>query len=442
MARTVGGTSYTRQLKLLVLDAADAGGRTVRAAAAEPNPAQDWPDAGVVSAPEFGVALTRPEGLTPLPLADQALPTLELFARLVGRSQARVRVAAIRDLAMQSMAGVELVDLQRALDWLEPRSASRTVAQLRGAGLLELDADQSYRLPRSGRVVGALCAALMVPQVDYGGIVRALGRLVSFTRDLGGDETQALVPFRIAVAVCEEDLLELRRLLDDYSIESLRSAAELGKLHATHMQELLAEQQQSHPVLGADPRWLALSDRASRVVASLFRLSTEVLQLLAEVAEQRLRGGSRLDRDDVRAYIIATPLSVLAGLLGDRLVDPARVSPYDLTEGLRVLDVVWRAAARRRPVPPEPTALDTRPLPPAPPDLGEEMAAALVRVAQGGGGWSRRWSWVAPGATRPGGLVGCWRRGPATALPGRIACRLWWSSWRAWRRSDATRWRP
>jgi len=335
-----------------------------------------------------GVApeLARPEPLTPLPLADRALPTLALFQHLTAAAHARYRVAALRDLATRSILGMSLDDLQECLPWLQPRSATRVVGQLRAGGLLDQDGDRTYRLPAAARVVGALCAALMVPEVDYSGIVRALGRLVAFTRDLGGDEQAALVPFRMALAVCEEDVLLLRRLLEDHSLVALGEAAELGHRHATHMRELLGEQQGSHPTLGADPDWIALSDRANQVVAKLLALSAAVLQSLAEVAEGQLRGGGRLERGDLRAYVAATPLAELAGVLGAPIREPPRLLAYQPGDGLARLDATWAAAARRRPVAPTPQPLGIAAIPPAPPDLADEMANALVAMADAGGG--------------------------------------------------------
>jgi hypothetical protein len=298
--------------------------------------------------------LTRPEALTPLPLADCALPTLALFERLAGGTQARYRVATLRDLATRSILGMSLDDLQAALPWLQPRSATRLVSQLRDGGLLDQDADRSYRLPAPARVVGALCAVLMVPEVDYSGIVRALGRLMSVTRDLGGDEQAALVPFRMALAVCEEDVLLLRRLLEDHSVAALGEAAELGHRHAAHMRELLGEQQGSHPALGADPEWISLSDRANQVVARLLALSAAVLASLAEAAEGRLRGGGRLERDDIRAFVAATPPAELASVLGTAWLEPPRLLAYLPSEGLARLDATWeRPAAVARSHPPQ-----------------------------------------------------------------------------------------
>jgi hypothetical protein len=352
-------------------------------------------EAGAPGAPPGGsgepgtrgsLQLTRPEALTPLPLADRALPTLALFERLAGGAQARYRVATLRNLATRSVLGMSLDDLQAALPWLQPRSATRLVGQLRDGGLLDQDADRSYRLPAAARVVGALCAVLMVPEVDYSGIVRALGRLMSFTRDLGGDEQAALVPFRMALAVCEEDVLLLRRLLEENSVAALGEAAELGHRHATHMRELLGEQQGSHPALGADPEWISLSDRANQVVARLLALSAAVLASLAEAAEGRLRGGGRLERDDIRAFVAATPPAELAGVLGTAWLEPPRLLAYLPSEGLGRLDAIWGAASRRRPSPPTPVHLSSAVIPPASPDPADEMTAALGALASRGGG--------------------------------------------------------
>jgi hypothetical protein len=61
--------------------------------------------------------------------------------------------------------------------------------------------------------------------VDHVQIMRALGRPIAFTRDLERKDAGALVPFRIVVAICEDDFQELHQLLAD-SVEALAEAAD------------------------------------------------------------------------------------------------------------------------------------------------------------------------------------------------------------------------
>jgi hypothetical protein len=102
-----------------------------------------------------------PEQLTPLPLVEQALPIVAMFAGLVGRGRlARYRVAVLRELAVLPRARLPIRAIQDSVQWMEPSSATRLVRDLREAGLLAYDSRaEAYQLTREARVVAAVCGA-------------------------------------------------------------------------------------------------------------------------------------------------------------------------------------------------------------------------------------------------------------------------------------------
>ena len=119
--------------------------------------------------------LTVPEQFTPLPLVEQALPIVAMFAGLVGHGRlARYRVAILRELAVLP-ARLPIRAIHESVPWMEQSSATRLVRDLRGAGLLAYDSQaETYQLTREARVVAAVCGALTTAGVDYTRIIKIL----------------------------------------------------------------------------------------------------------------------------------------------------------------------------------------------------------------------------------------------------------------------------
>ena len=135
------------------------------------------------SAESWTPTLLVDEDFTPLPVVDQALPIIGLFARLVGRGPlARYRVAMLRELATQTRARLPIRVIQDSIAWMDPSSVTRLVQDLRTAELLSYDGRTNvYQLTREARVVAAICGALTTTGVDYSRIIKVLshGRILS-----------------------------------------------------------------------------------------------------------------------------------------------------------------------------------------------------------------------------------------------------------------------
>lgn len=60
------------------------------------------------------------EDLTPLPLAERALPTIRLFSGLIGRGRlAGYRVAVLRELAILPRSHLPIRAIQDAIPWMD-----------------------------------------------------------------------------------------------------------------------------------------------------------------------------------------------------------------------------------------------------------------------------------------------------------------------------------
>ncbi len=361
--------------------------------------------------------LAVPESLTPLPTVDRALPVLGLFAALLGRRHARYKVALLSHVAREPRARWKIRELQETVAWLEPSSVTRLVADLRAAGLLLYDPTlDAYRLSHEARVVAAVCAALAVPEISYGRIIRILASAMAMAQAAGAPEDAAFAPFLSAIAVLEADREQLRRLIDDRSEQALLEAAELAHLHVTDMQELLEEQAETFSRFHADPRYLEHDQRAHSLIARVGRLATEVVAALSERAEELMRGGLRFDRQDLRELIGASDLGGLAALVTGASGPPS-VAPIDPVAAFAALDDYLGRADRVPAELPDPGPLPIGPPPDTGPDAFEVAADALrALVAQGGGtltGWVVVGTW-SDAVARHSAVVEAWsRRGPA-----------------------------
>jgi hypothetical protein len=337
--------------------------------------------------------LLIPEDLTPLPVVDQALPILGLFARLVGRGPlARYRVAMLRELAKQPRARLPIRLIQDSIAWMDPSSVSRLVQDLRTAQLLSYDDRANvYRLTREARVVAAVCGALTTSGVDYSRIIKVLSATMRLAEAMDASSQMAYEAFLYAIAVLELDYEELRGLLDDFSEGALLEAARMAGTHVQDMQTLLEEQQDMFARFQSDPLFLEHDQRAHDIVASVGRLADEVVTHLSRRADLRLRGTLRVDREDLRKTIEQTDVEELADLVSDSARSPVFLSSVNTVAAFTALDD-YLGRIRERPLPPpEPSALPIQ----APLATGDNPAAravaALERLAASGSALLSDW---------------------------------------------------
>ncbi|HTT94545.1 MAG TPA: hypothetical protein VMF55_07715 [Solirubrobacterales bacterium] len=110
---------------------------------------QDRPSPGLVDRREDAIdpvgdggpepVLRIPEGLTPLPAVDAAMPLLEHFATVVGRKRARFKIALLKTLQGDGAGRWKIRRLQEIVHWLEPSSVTDIVAELKTVDVLSYE---------------------------------------------------------------------------------------------------------------------------------------------------------------------------------------------------------------------------------------------------------------------------------------------------------------
>lgn len=331
-------------------------------------------------------ALLVPEQFTPLPLVDQALPIIGMFAGLVGRGKlARYRVAVLRELVVLPRSRLPIRTIHDAIPWIEQPSVTRLIKDLRGAGLLIYDPrGETYQLSREARVVAAVCGALTTSGVDYARIIKILAATIRFADAMNAPAQVAYATFLSAIAVLEFDYDELRRLLDDYSDESLLEAARMADSHVEDMRSLLDEQADMFARFHGDAQFLDHDQRAHHMIASLGRLAAEVVSLLSRRAGTRMRGALRIDREDLRNMISENDIETLAALVSDTAQAPVFLPAPDAVAAFTALDE-YLGKERRRPLPPpEPVDLHLDPSSEREIDPADTAAKALEELVSAG----------------------------------------------------------
>lgn len=324
--------------------------------------------------------LTSSEGLTPLPMVDQALPIIGLFAGLVGRGKnARYRIAILRELATQPRSKLSIRAIQDSISWMESSSVTRLVQNLRAASLLTYDnRNEVYQLSREARVVAAICGALTTSGVDYGRIIKVLAATMRLADAMNAPSQIAYSTFLSAIAVLEFDYEELQRLHADYSEESLVEAAKMAGSHVRDMKSLLEEQTDMFARFHSDFDFLEHDHRAHDLIASIGHLADEVVTQLSRRAGLRLRGALRVDRQDLRSMIENASIEELADLVADSARPPVFLSAVNTVAAFAALDD-YLDRTRQRPLPPpQPTDLTLHP--PAHPDV--DPITVAVRALQ------------------------------------------------------------
>jgi hypothetical protein len=358
------------------------------------NPMVDQLDGGQGADDGWTPALISPEELTPLPLIDQAMPTLMKFGKLVGRGPlARYRVALLRELAVQQSSRMRVRTIQESISWMEAASVTRLVQDLRNAGLLEYDArEDHYRLSREARLVAAICGALTTAAVDYSRIIKVLGATMRLGDAMNVPALAAYQTFLSAIAVLEYDHEELSRLLADQSRESLLEAARLAEGHARDMRTLLEEQEDMFARYSKEMDFLDLDHRAHDLVARLSGLAADVVTALSRSAAVRLRGSLRVDRDELRAMIAETPIEELTDLVAQGAIPPVFMQQVDAVVAFTALEEYLQRTRHEPPEIPDPVDIGVDEPPPPEGDPVRLAAAALEQLAEVG---SRHvWDWV------------------------------------------------
>lgn len=303
--------------------------------------------------------LTSPEVLTPLPMVDQALPIISMFAGLVGRGRlARYRIAILRELATQPRSKLAMRAIHESIAWMESSSVTRLVQDLRGVNLLTYDSrNDVYQLSREARVVAAVCGALTASDVDYGRIIKVLAATMRLADAMNAPSEVAYSTFLSAIAVLEFDYEELQRLHADYSEESLLEAATMAGTHVEDMRALLDEQADMFARFHGDINFLDHDHRAHDLIASIGHLADEVVTQLSKRAGLRLRGAMRVDRKDLRGVLEQATVDELADLVAHSARAPMFLSSVNTVAAFTALNNYLDRTPQRPSPPPQPINL-------------------------------------------------------------------------------------
>ena len=265
---------------------------------------------------------------SPPPQAGRAVPSLGPFAELLGQPYQRLKVAVLRQLAALPEPSWSLAEAGQALTWLEPATATRLLAELRGDGLVvevdrygQPDRAPAWRLTDEGHLVATVCAVLAAPAIAPERAVKVLAAAMALARAAGVDEAATFAPFVAATAVLARDLAALHRLIDQGDDAALAAAAEVASVHLADLAEMA--RQVARPGGHETERELA--------AAVAGRLRTLVDEVLG--GETRPTPATEL-----RELVAATGPAALAGLVASRLQLPPAVAPVRATAALAALD--------------------------------------------------------------------------------------------------------
>ena len=184
---------------------------------------------------------------------------------------------------------------------------------------------ETYQLTREARVVAAVCGALTTSGVDYTRIIKILAATMRLADAMNAPAQVAYATFLSAIAVLEFDYDELRRLLDDYSDESLLEAARMAESHVEDMRSLLDEQADMFARFHGDAQFLDHDQRAHHMIASLGHLAAEIESSLSRRAGMRMRGTLRVTREDLRDMTARSDTETLAALVSGSAQAPVFV---------------------------------------------------------------------------------------------------------------------
>lgn len=262
--------------------------------------------------------LRSPEELTPLPAVDAAMPLLGLFATVVGRKRARYKIALLKTLQADGSGRWKIRRLQEIVHWLEPASVTDVVAELRVVDVLAYEPVTGlYRLRPAARVVTALLDAMTVPEVHPRALIKFLNKAMALAQAGGAGDDVVLRQFRSAIAVLRSDWEDLTRLIDDFSDAALLEAAELVRVHVDDMRDLLDEHQSFFATQHERALFLDADQEALDLIARLGKLAAEVIEALSGRASGRMRAGLRVDRADIREFLLSQTDEQLAALFAD-----------------------------------------------------------------------------------------------------------------------------
>jgi len=346
-----------------------------RTVSTEPRPSDDG-----AASPE--PVLRVPEARTPLPAVDAAMPLLSLFGDVVGRRRARYKIALLKSLQGDGTGRWKIRRLQEIVHWLEPASVTDLVGELKSSGVLSYESVTAYyRLTPAARVVTALLDAMTIPEVDPRSLIKFLNKAMALAQAGGAGDDVVLRQFKSAIAVLRSDWEELVRLLDDYSHAALLEAAELVRIHVDDMRELLDEH---HAFFGAEHEhalFLDADQEALDLVARLGTLSAEVIAAISGRADERMRAGMRVDRGDIREFVLSQEEVQLAGLVIGLCAPPPAVVAVPVAAAF---DALAEASLRKPSSPPPlpaPVTLERR-SPRSEPDAATRLRDEL-RVLSG-----------------------------------------------------------
>jgi hypothetical protein len=323
--------------------------------------------------------LTVPEARTALPAIDQALPTLELFARIVGRHWTRYKIALLKDLQGHGSGRWRINEIKELAWWLEPASTTDLVGELRDAGALLYEPVRGYyRLSGEARVVVAVLEALTVPEVEPRRMIRFLAAAINLGLAGGAGSDVVIGGFRAAVAVLREDLDDLIRFADDGSYTALLEGADVVREHVDDMEKLLQEHERFRIEHSNDADFMALEYEALDLCAKLGGRAATVIAALTHKADELMRGGARLDRGDIREFLEQCEGAKLSGILAGLAAPPPYVPFISVTAAFDALLEKAGHVAETAPPLPEPQALvrvTPSPVPDPVAELADELAA-------------------------------------------------------------------